>query len=94
MKKTKDKELCERVKHWPCVICGQVPAGDVHHVTTRGAGGGDTKENLMPLCRFHHSEIHSIGYGKAISKWPKVLAWLTHMGRSDILERIKIKSPK
>ena len=33
---------------------------DPHHVTTRGAGGPDA-ENLVPLCRFHHSELHQMG---------------------------------
>ncbi len=32
---------------------------DPHHVTTRGAGGGD--ETCIPLCRGHHIEIHAIG---------------------------------
>ena len=30
-----------------------------HHVTTKGAGGGD--ETVVPLCTWHHSEIHTIG---------------------------------
>jgi hypothetical protein len=27
---------------------------DVHHIVSRGAGGGDEKENLICLCRVHH----------------------------------------
>lgn len=30
-----------------------------HHVTTRGAGGGD--EQVVPLCAKHHDEIHTRG---------------------------------
>lgn len=33
---------------------------DPHHVKTRGAGGKD-EENLIPLCRKHHTELHTIG---------------------------------
>ena len=93
-KRVVDKELCDRTKHTPCAVCGQVPAGDVHHVTTRGAGGGDTKENLMPLCRAHHTEIHAIGYGKALTQWPRLHGWLERMGRTDILDRVKFKGTK
>jgi hypothetical protein len=27
---------------------------DVHQIVTRGAGGGDTQENLICACRAHH----------------------------------------
>ena len=27
---------------------------DPHHIKTKGSGGGDTKENLITLCRKHH----------------------------------------
>lgn len=37
-----------------------VRVSDPHHVTSRGAGGPDA-ENLAPLCRFHHTELHSLG---------------------------------
>ena len=30
---------------------------DAHHVRTRGAGGGD--EQVVPLCRAHHSQLDS-----------------------------------
>ena len=32
---------------------------EAHHATTRGAGGGD--EKAIPLCFFHHGEVHNIG---------------------------------
>ena len=28
---------------------------DPHHIHSKGAGGGDTKENLITLCREHHN---------------------------------------
>lgn len=34
------------------------PGYDVHHITSKGAGGGDTKENLICLCRKHHNMTH------------------------------------
>jgi len=32
---------------------------DVHHVKTRGAGGGDTLDNLVLLCRLCHGEAQT-----------------------------------
>ena len=32
---------------------------DVHHIASRGAGGDDTLENMICLCRAHHNRAHS-----------------------------------
>jgi len=37
-----------------------VDVSDPHHVVSRGAGGPDA-ENIVPLCRYHHSEFGNIG---------------------------------
>ncbi len=42
-----------------------IPCGgkmDPHHVKTRGAGGGD--DQVVPLCRDHHSQLDSWGIGQ------------------------------
>jgi len=46
------------VRDLPCLVCGA--NSDPHHVRTRGAGGKDNA-NLVPLCREHHQELHTIG---------------------------------
>lgn len=33
--------------------------GDVHHIDTRGSGGGDVPENMIELCRKHHNQAHT-----------------------------------
>ena len=40
----------------PCEIC-MTKAVDIHHIRGRGIGK-DTIENLMALCRDHHTEAH------------------------------------
>ena len=50
----------EAVRSQPCLVCRRRPS-DPAHIQTKGAGGSDTAENLMPLCRMHHSEQHQIG---------------------------------
>ena len=50
--------------HKRCVICGK--KADLHHVSAIGMGfNRETKPQLgalvMPLCREHHSEYHTIG---------------------------------
>ena len=43
----------------PCSICQQ-QAVDVHAIQREGMGGNDSMnriENLIPLCRLHHSQL-------------------------------------
>lgn len=48
------------IRTLPCVAHGCPPPSDPHHVRTRGAGGHD-RGNLIPLCRFAHDEVDSLG---------------------------------
>lgn len=42
----------------PCIVCGERPSENAH-VKSRGAGG--TKEDVVPMCRYHHQQQHDIG---------------------------------
>lgn len=90
MKKTRivNLDLIEQVKQMPCLVCEKRPS-DAHHVSSVGSGGSDTTNNLMNVCRRHHSEIHQVGWSKACSKYPIIRSWLEKMGRDDILERME-----
>ena len=50
----------KKIEHHLSTVPEVVKVSDAHHVTTRGAGGPDA-ENLVPLCRTHHSELHQMG---------------------------------
>lgn len=59
-----EKYTYAALMHKRCLICGR--KADLHHVDQVGMGyDRDTKPQLgalvMPLCRVHHSEYHSIG---------------------------------
>ena len=58
VKKVIDWDYRNHVKELGCLVCGKY--ADPHHVRSRGAGHGD-KSNLVPLCRIHHTECHTIG---------------------------------
>jgi hypothetical protein len=85
--RTVDRELLDRAILTPCLVCHKLPS-DPHHVTTVKAGGGDTLNNVMSLCRQHHSEWHQSGPGTMCFKYPAVYAWLRYHNRDDVLERI------
>lgn len=51
----------QTIRAKPCCVCGRDAPSDPHHWKTQGAGGSDELENLLPLCREHHVEIHKIG---------------------------------
>lgn len=79
VKRIVNKELITYLKNRPCAACGRLYV-DVHHIVSRGAGGGDVLNNLIPLCREHHTEIHQIGQAKMIEKFPSVKIWLDKIG--------------
>ncbi|WP_353737445.1 HNH endonuclease signature motif containing protein [Microcystis sp. M061S2] len=62
------------------MACGKDGPSDVHHVKTRGSGGGDDYWNVMPLCRVHHTEWHKIGMQQMIAKHPAINEFLTKLG--------------
>jgi len=86
-KRIVNEEVLESVRSMPCICCKATPS-DPHHLTTRGAGGCDVYENLMPLCRKHHTEIHAVGVGKLSWKFPVIKRWLMEHRRWDIIERM------
>lgn len=57
-----------------CEWCRHFEASDLHHRKRQSAGGPDTVENLVHLCRQHHDWVHanvatSIEYGLLIASW-------------------------
>ena len=55
-----------------CVICGK--RADLHHVVSLGAGMNRDEVvhegmDVLPLCREHHTEIHSIGRDTFMTKY-------------------------
>lgn len=75
-----NEELLATVRGLPCIACGRHPPVDAHHVRTRAAGGHDEAENLMPLCREHHTHIHRIGIRQMAEHFPSVFTWLNLAG--------------
>lgn len=88
-KRIVDKKLLESYREMPCAVCFRY--GDVvaHHITTKGAGGDDVPNNLMPLCAFHHRMVHDKGNGYMIRMLKHFEQALLERGRTDIIERAK-----
>lgn len=78
-KRKENRNLLELVKRQRCVACGAWPS-DPHHVTTKKAGGHDTGDNVMPLSRDCHREVHTIGLVAFTYKYPSVKTWLEEKG--------------
>jgi hypothetical protein len=49
---------------------GELAVVDVAHVKTRGSGGAD-RNNVVPLCRWHHVAQHNMGI-RSFEKWWRV----------------------
>jgi 5-methylcytosine-specific restriction endonuclease McrA len=54
-----DKKSIESIrKIGYCEYCGSMSGLQVHHIKSRGAGGGDIDVNLVVLCYVCHREVH------------------------------------
>jgi 5-methylcytosine-specific restriction endonuclease McrA len=69
-KRIKDPEAIEAARRPYCVFCGY-SGGDlqVHHIHTKGSGGGDTEDNLICLCVVCHARAHSGEISKKELEW-------------------------
>lgn len=79
--------LTERLE---CCACSE-RASEMHHITTRGAGGGDEFTNLLPVCRQHHDHAHVKGLSDMTDKYPGVKAYLRMIKRYDDIVRKSFK---
>ena len=86
-KRIVNKDLLKFIKDLPCLCCLHIPS-DPDHITTRGAGGNDTADNVWPLCRTHHQQRHYKGLIWMIKNYPALKRWLENENRSDILDKI------
>lgn len=75
------------IRKQPCAACKRAPT-DAHHVTTKGAGGGDTESNVMPLCREHHTLWHTTGASRMAKRFMGIYHWLLDHERHDIIGQV------
>lgn len=73
----------------PCLVCNlnQSKMVTYHHIKTRKSGGTDDSHNLMPLCLWHHNEVHSIGLVSFSKKYPNVNNFLLCNGWEFVMGR-------
>ena len=88
-KRTVNRDLLSETRQRPCAACGARGPSHAHHLTTRGAGGNDTEDNLMPLCFRHHAEFHTKGASYMVQIYRAVSMWLIDHRRFDVIERGK-----
>jgi hypothetical protein len=69
-RRQQDEHLLEQVREKPCAVCGMPGPSDASHIISRGAGGGDHPFNVLPKCRKHHTEWHTIGWYRFLGKYP------------------------
>lgn len=87
MTRKTDKKFVDSYREKPCVVCFTTYQTVAHHITSRGAGGGDTKDNLMPVCFTHHRMIHDKGNAFMIKTFKQYEQFLIDLGRQDVIDR-------
>lgn len=88
----KDENFRNQIRNLRCVVCGRFPPNEVHHIKTRGAGGGDDWWNLIPLCSDHHTASgtawHKQGSLSFLKMFPHVYELLQKYGWSIVNEKL------
>jgi 5-methylcytosine-specific restriction endonuclease McrA len=84
-KRIEDRHLLDTVKEMRCVACGLSGPSDPAHIRSRGAGGGDTFDNVIPLCRPCHNLQHQKGWYYFSMQYPQIQAELIVRDRADLL---------
>ena len=74
----RDRKLLAAIRRQPCVVCSRRPA-EASHIKSVGAGGGDTEDNVIPLCRKHHVEWHGAGRETMPKRYPRLAERLEGM---------------
>lgn len=74
------KELEDFLRQQPCLACQENKIIEIHHVKTRGSGGGDDPWNVIPLCQKCHKEWHDNGRITFVKKYSHVLKYLQTLG--------------
>lgn len=77
-KRIENQKLLDEYRNRPCEVCGLAPKSDPHHLISRGAGGDDTPENLISLCRSHHIQAHTLGRDRFLAKYPHIMLKRLH----------------
>ena len=67
-RRIKDKKAVEQARKEWCELCGKPGNVHVHHIKTKGSGGGDLPENLISLCLYCHDKAHRAIISKAYLK--------------------------
>lgn len=76
--------LLRQVSGGPCVVCRK--PSDAAHIRGRGAGGDDEPNNVMPLCREHHSLQHALGWVTMAERHPAVFYALHQRGWEIVIQ--------
>jgi hypothetical protein len=79
-KRIVDENLLSEIRTMPSAACGYHLSVDPHHVKTVKTGGDDVEENIIPLCRNHHTMVHRQGLEYMAQNFQGVTSWLDRNG--------------
>lgn len=78
-KRLENRALLDTYHSKRCLACNRRDC-DPAHIKTRGSGGDDVWDNVIPLCRIHHTEQGQIGWFDFVEKFPNVGLHLSALG--------------
>lgn len=86
MRRRREPAFFADIREYGCCVLGCHGRAQVAHITSRGAGGSDDPDNVMPLCWKHHQEQHILGWSLFKRRHPEVKSWLDLSGCPECRE--------
>lgn len=75
----KNKAVRESYKWLPCMVCASTPC-DPCHIKTYNTTREDKEDNLIPMCRRHHTMQGQKGWPYMWDNFPDLRGCLKRMG--------------
>jgi hypothetical protein len=101
-RRRRDKDHLRFISVQPCTVCGRRPC-EAHHLRfaqPRALGRRVSDEFTVPLCRFHHRELHRVGDERSwwkrveIDPAPIALGFWQHTRGTITMESPEPKTPE
>ena len=78
-KRITNRKLLDQYHDLKCLACNKNKC-DPAHIKTRGSGGHDTPDNILPLCRMCHIRSGSLGWYRFCQRYPHIELKLNELG--------------
>ena len=90
LRRIEDRKLLDSYHRMRCIVCNRHGC-DPAHIKSRGAGGDDSYDNVLALCRRHHHEQHQHGHAHMVEKYHSYFLAIESRGWEIVDKKLRRK---